>query len=146
MTVSCVFCDIARGRIAAAIAHADSDLVMFADSHPIRPEHMQIVPRDHVETFDLLDPGMAARILWLGQRAARAMKRLHGVKRVGFVFSGGDVAHVHAHLVPLHAPTDLTSGRYVVAGPLPVYANAPEVPEADRSRAAQALAAALRHP
>ncbi|HEY6255350.1 MAG TPA: hypothetical protein VIY51_06100, partial [Xanthobacteraceae bacterium] len=36
------------------------------------------------------------------------------VPRVAFLFTGGDIAHVHAHAVPIHEPTDITSRRYIV--------------------------------
>ena len=38
------------------------------------------------------------------------MKEVYHVDRVAFLFTGGDVAHVHAH-----AKTDITSARYIVA-------------------------------
>ena len=41
------------------------------------------------------------------------MKALYGVPRVAFLFSGGDHAHAHAHVVPLHEKTDITSLRYI---------------------------------
>jgi len=43
------------------------------------------------------------------------MKEDYHVDRVAFLFTGGDVAHVHAHGVPMHAKTDITSARYIVA-------------------------------
>ena len=41
------------------------------------------------------------------------MKALYGVPRVAFLFSGGDHAHAHAHVVPMHEKTDITSRRYI---------------------------------
>ncbi len=34
-------------------------------------------------------------------------------KRVAFQFSGGDVAHAHAHLIPLLEKYDVTSRSYI---------------------------------
>jgi histidine triad (HIT) family protein len=42
------------------------------------------------------------------------MKRTLRVPRVAFLFTGGDIAHVHAHAVPIHEETDITSRRYIV--------------------------------
>ena len=50
----------------------------------------------------------------LGQRLAKAQKRIYGVQRVAFMFTGGDIAHAHAHIVPLVEKTDITSRRYIV--------------------------------
>ena len=41
------------------------------------------------------------------------MKALYGVPRVAFLFTGGDHAHAHAHVVPLHEKTDITALRYI---------------------------------
>ena len=42
------------------------------------------------------------------------MKEVYQVERVAFLFTGGDVPHVHAHVVPMHEKTDITSARYIV--------------------------------
>ncbi|MER9200737.1 hypothetical protein NKJ28_23470 [Mesorhizobium sp. M0145] len=49
----------------------------------------------------------------LGQKIARAQKRLYGVERVAFLFAGGDVPHAHDHVVPMVENTDITSRRYI---------------------------------
>jgi histidine triad (HIT) family protein len=51
----------------------------------------------------------------LGQQIARKLKTIYGVERVAFLYTGGDIPHVHSHLVPMHAKTDITSARYIVS-------------------------------
>ena len=111
----CVFCRIASGVVPAIIVHEDTELVAFLDRGPIRPGHTQIIPRIHVPTFELLPAPLAAMITDLGQQLARRMKEVYGVERVAFLFTGGDVAHVHAHVVPMHEKNDITSARYIVS-------------------------------
>ncbi len=88
-------------------------MVAFLDRGAIRPGHTQIISRDHIPTFEMLPAQLALKIVVLGQQLARRMKGVYGVERVAFLFTGGDVAHVHAHVVPLHAKTDITSARYI---------------------------------
>lgn len=114
MTASCIFCRIAEGAIPSHRVYEDDRILAFLDISPIRPGHTQIIPKAHFETFDEMPADLAADIVALGQRLARAMKPLYGVARVGFAFIGTDVAHVHAHVVPMVAKTDLTSRRYIV--------------------------------
>jgi histidine triad (HIT) family protein len=109
----CVFCEIAKGSISANIVYEDDLIIAFLDIGPIRPGHTQIIPRQHFESFDSLPEQIACRILRVGQHMARSMKTLFAVERVAFVFTGGDVAHAHAHIVPMHDPTDITSRRYI---------------------------------
>jgi histidine triad (HIT) family protein len=109
----CLFCRIARREIPAHIVYEDDYLVAFLDTGPIRPGHLQIIPRDHYPTFDDLTAELASRIIILGQRLARILKVRHKVSRAAFLFTGGDIAHAHAHVVPMIAPTDITSRRYI---------------------------------
>lgn len=111
--IDCIFCRIAAGTLAAHLVHEDELAVAFLDTHPIRPGHIQVIPREHQACFDDLPAAAAGHIIQVGQRLARALKRIHAVPRVAFLFTGGDVAHAHAHVVPMHEKTDITSRRYV---------------------------------
>jgi histidine triad (HIT) family protein len=108
----CLFCRIARKEIASVIVHEDAELLAFLDNDPIRAGHTQVVPKSHFDYFENLPPELAGKILALGQQLAQRMKTVYRVDRVGFAFTGGDVAHAHAHVVPLHEKTDITSARY----------------------------------
>ena len=109
----CLFCRIARRECPAHIVYEDDYLVAFLDTGPIRPGHVQIIPRDHYPTFDDLTAELASRIIVLGQRLARILKAKNGVSRAAFLFTGGDIAHAHAHVLPVIAVTDITSRRYI---------------------------------
>ncbi len=111
----CVFCEIAAGRIPAVRLHEDESVVAFLDRSPIRPGHAQIITREHIPAFEQLSAASAGRLLSLGQQLARRMRTVYRVERVAFLFTGGDVAHVHAHVVPMHEKTDITSARYLVS-------------------------------
>lgn len=112
---TCPFCRIADNPALAVTIYEDSDVVAFLDHGPIRPGHTQIIPRDHVATFELLPPDLMLKVVTVGQQLARRMKVLYGVERVAFLFTGSDVAHAHAHVVPLHAKTDITSARCITS-------------------------------
>lgn len=116
--MECEFCEIAMGRASAQIAWQTRNVTVFADHNPIRTGHVQIIPRAHYTCFDDLPSSLASEIMLLGQHIARSQKRLYGVNRIAFAFSGSDVAHCHAHVFPIHEKTDLTSMRYF-QGPVP---------------------------
>jgi histidine triad (HIT) family protein len=130
----CIFCRIAQGDAPAHVVHEDEHVVAFLDNGPIRPGHTQIITREHVPYFEDLSPDAASHILGLGQRLAKAMKQIYGVPRVGFAFTGGDVAHVHAHVIPLVEKGDITSQRYS-AGPIPTPPAAEQIATAARLKA-----------
>jgi histidine triad (HIT) family protein len=110
----CVFCAIAADPSSAVLLHEDAEVYVALDIAPIRRGHSLVVTRQHVETFELLPDALAGKIVLLGQRLARRLKAVYGVERVAFLFAGHDVPHVHAHVIPMHEKTDVTSARYQV--------------------------------
>lgn len=109
----CLFCRIVAGELPAEIVYQDDLVMAMLDIHPITTGHTQIVSRQHVPYFEDLPEVTASRLIHVGQHLSRAMKSLYAVPRVAFVLTGGDHAHVHAHVVPMHDKTDITSRRYI---------------------------------
>ena len=109
----CIFCQIAQGEIDSYIVYENDVLKAFLDCRPIRPGHVQIIPKEHFEYFDDLPTSIANEIFELAQRIGKAQKKLYNVDRVGFLFTGGDVKHAHAHVVPLVGKNDITSREYI---------------------------------
>lgn len=93
--------------------HVQSSACIGRIELPVLPD--QIITREHFPTFEMLPPRLMNKIAALGQQLAHRMKAVYGVDRVAFLFTGGDVAHVHAHVVPMHAKTDITSARYITS-------------------------------
>jgi len=139
----CPFCRIARREIPAHIIYEDEYLLAFLDTGPIRPGHVQIIPRDHYRAFDELTAELASRIIILGQRLARILKSNYAVTRAAFLFTGSDTAHVHAHVVPMVAPTDITSRRYIAEEKI-TFQPVAKPSEDELGRVAFALREALR--
>lgn len=113
MSDNCLFCRIARREIPAHVVHEDERLLAFLDIQPVRPGHTLIIPKQHYPYYEDMPADLAGHILNLGQKLGRHMKRLYGVDRVGFAFTGIHVAHAHAHVIPMHHPQDLTSTQYI---------------------------------
>lgn len=107
----CLFC-----RLAAEPAphefYRDEAIYAILVLKPIRPGHALILPREHYAYFDDMPDDLAARVMAFGQRLARVQKARFGVERAGFLYTGGDIAHAHAHVVPLHEKTDITSPSF----------------------------------
>lgn len=111
--MDCLFCKIGTGALPASKVYESDKVVAFLDINPIRPGHTQVIPKMHYDYFDDLPSDVAAEIMDVGQKLARKMKMHLGVGRVSFCFTGGDVQHAHAHIVPLHDKHDITSARYI---------------------------------
>lgn len=139
---SCIFCRIVGGEIPAVRVYEDDAVLAFLDIRPIREGHALVMPKQHYEYYEQMPAELAASVMHTGQRLGKAVKKLYGVPRVGFMFTGTDVAHTHAHVVPMVEATDLTSRRYIVEESLtfrPLDAAAP----GDLQKTAARLKAAL---
>jgi histidine triad (HIT) family protein len=142
MTADYIFCRIARREVACHVVYEDDRLVAFLDRGPIRPGHTQIVPRDHFPYFDEAPFDVVCAIAYTGQKIARALKLLYRVPRVAFLFTGADIDHVHAHVVPMLEKTDITSRRYIVEDAV-TFRAMPQASEVELASSAEALRMAL---
>ena len=138
----CLFCRIAAGEVSAHTVHNGERVLAFLDINPIRTGHVQIIPRAHYPYFEDMPAELAGEIVALGQRIATALKAIHGVKRVGFLFTGGDIPHAHAHVVPMVAHDDITSRRYIAEDTV-TYRATPRATDEDLSAEASAIRALI---
>jgi len=101
--MSCLFCDIVTGDVAAHIVLEDEHCVGFLDHRPVFKGHVLLVPRLHIATLPDLPAELRDPFLGAGQRLARAM--VEGLGAQGsFVAMNNTVsqsiAHLHLHVVP----------------------------------------------
>jgi histidine triad (HIT) family protein len=141
----CLFCRIATGEVPARFVHESKDVVAFLDLHPIRRGHVLVVPREHFPYYDDLRPAVAHEVMSVAQRLAPALRTSFGVQRVGLFFTGVDIAHAHAHIVPMVEPTDITSRQYIAEQTL-TFRPAPLATNAELDGAAELIRSALAGP
>lgn len=143
MTHDCIFCRIAGGSIPSHRVYESDRVLAIMDIRPIRPGHVLVLPVHHHPYFDDMPADVAAEVMAVAQRLAPGMRRLFGVERVAMFFTGVDVAHAHAHVVPMHELTDVTSGRYMAGGPLALQLPPAAAPQ-ELADVAQQIRAALQ--
>ncbi len=107
---SCVFCKIRDGKIAKEFTYQDDEIMVFPDIHPIRPIHLLIVPKEHVE--DLLnveDESLMKKIMEVVKKTA--IKTNLDKKGYRVLINGGGaqiIKHLHVHLYgPMSASDNL---------------------------------------
>jgi histidine triad (HIT) family protein len=138
----CIFCKIVAREEPAHIVYEDEQVLAFLDIHPVRAGHTLIVPKTHYAYFEDMPAELMAHIARLAQRFARQMMTMYQPMRVGMIISGTDVAHMHAHVAPMHEKHDVTSARYITS-PNPTFALPPRAAPEDLAREAERLRAAL---
>ena len=98
-----VFCEIARGDVAAAVVARTSDLIAFLDHRPVFKGHVLIAPVRHVDTVLDLPSDLMTPLLTLGQRVARAIVDALGAQGTFLAINNvvsQSVPHLHLHVVP----------------------------------------------
>ncbi|MDR1313214.1 MAG: HIT family protein [Deltaproteobacteria bacterium] len=112
MSTSCIFCEIANGRIPSIRIYEDADFISFLDINPLTTGHLLVITREHYPaTLDVPD-GLLAKALPLAKRLARAA--LTGVGAEGFnvlinngAVAGQAVDHWHLHVIPRKERSEL---------------------------------------
>lgn len=104
----CIFCKIAAGEIPSARVYEDDACIAFLDIGPVTPGHVLVVPRAHHPGITETPPELAARLLAVAQRVARAQKAALGAEGINIftnegALAGQSVFHTHVHVIPQSA-------------------------------------------
>jgi histidine triad (HIT) family protein len=99
----CLFCEIAAGRVTAAIVFECDRFLAFLDHRPLFPGHCLLIPRDHHETLAELPAAAAGPLFALAGQLCSAVEE--AMKAEGtFVAVNNRVSqsvpHLHVHIVP----------------------------------------------
>jgi histidine triad (HIT) family protein len=103
--MSCIFCRIVAGEIAAEVVARDAGAVAFLDVQPLAEGHVLVVPRTHVARLEELTPADADALFRTVVRLVGPVRRALDAEAatVGIndgPASGQTVPHVHVHIVP----------------------------------------------
>ena len=103
--MSCLFCEIAAGRIPSAKVYEDELVYAFRDIAPQAPVHVLIIPKKHIESAQALT-GEDDALLGHMFACARRIAESEGVSMSGYRLvtnvgddAGQSVHHLHLHLI-----------------------------------------------
>lgn len=101
----CVFCRILRGDIPAQKVYEDQASVAILDINPVAEGHVLVLPRRHVETWDVLPEDLVGDLSRAAQKVARAVLKAMGAEGFNVLSnnhrcSGQAIPHVHLHIIP----------------------------------------------
>lgn len=97
----CIFCKFAKKELSKEFIYEDEDVMVFPDINPIKPIHLLIVPKKHIEDLVMMkDQGLMIKVMDAIQR----MIRKQGLENKGYrlVVNGGGaqiINHLHFHLM-----------------------------------------------
>ena len=98
----CIFCKIVKGEIPNNTVHENEEFLAFHDLYPKAPIHVLVIPKQHVENFQTVQPEMMAKMTPFIQEVARKL----GVDESGYRLitnngsdGGQEIFHLHFHLL-----------------------------------------------
>jgi histidine triad (HIT) family protein len=103
--MNCIFCRILEGSVPAQILYQDEQVTAFQDVHPIAPVHILVIPNEHIESVNEIEPRHEA-LLGHMLVVARRLAQDNGVQESGYrlvintgAHAGQSVFHLHLHLL-----------------------------------------------
>ena len=101
----CIFCKIAKGEIPSTKVYEDELIFAFRDINPAAPEHILIIPKEHICCANKLDETHKDLIGHIVLTATKLAKDL-GFSENGYRIlnncgedAGQTVFHLHFHLL-----------------------------------------------
>ncbi|HET7420375.1 MAG TPA: HIT family protein [Candidatus Dormibacteraeota bacterium] len=102
-----IFTQIIEGRLPARFVWKDDKCVVFLSIRPLRPGHSLVVPREEVDHWLDLEPGLLAHLTDVARSVGEAQMAAFKPARVGLVLAGLEVPHCHFHVIPIRGMQDL---------------------------------------
>ncbi|NWN83617.1 MAG: HIT family protein [Halomonas sp.] len=102
-----LFTRIMQGEIPGHFVHEDDQCAVIMTIQPMRPGHVLVIPRDEIDHWDDLPEPLYQHLMTVSRRLAKAIKKAFPCQRVGMLVVGLEVPHVHIHLTPLDAMSDI---------------------------------------
>jgi len=103
--MTCIFCKIVNGDLAADILYQDDEVLAFRDVAPQTPHHILCIPRKHIATLNDVDEQDNALMGKLVLTASKLAQQL-GLAQEGYRLvmncndhGGQTVYHIHLHLL-----------------------------------------------
>lgn len=104
--MSTVFTKIIQGDLPANFVWKDEYCVAFADIEPQTIGHVLVVPRQEISKFSDLDETIAAHLMVVAKRIAKAQEVAFQATRAMLYIEGYAVPHVHLHVFPTKCSAD----------------------------------------
>lgn len=107
-----VFTKIINGEEPAHIIWQDSEIISFLpNNHFVNPGHILVVPKIEIDYIFDLDDELYQKMWAAAKFLPIPLKKVTKSKRIGIAVEGFSVPHVHIHLCPINAVTQLDPHR-----------------------------------
>lgn len=102
-----IFTKIIKGEVPCYKIAEDDNFIAFLDINPNAKGHTLVVPKKEENKIFDLNKVDYKNLMDFTYRVAKALEKAIPCKRIGMSVIGLEVPHVHVHLIPLNAMTDI---------------------------------------
>jgi histidine triad (HIT) family protein len=106
-----IFSKIIKGEIPCYKIAEDENFFAFLDINPLAEGHTLVIPKKEVDYIFDLDNETLAGLTLFSKKIAIAIEKVIMCKRIGIAVIGIEVPHVHIHLIPINAISDINFAR-----------------------------------
>lgn len=101
--MDCIFCRIISGEIPSEKVYSDEYVLAFRDISPKAPQHIIVVPREHIESANNINESNSAAVAKIFEAIPKIAQSLNltnyrVVSNIG-EDAGQTVFHLHFHLL-----------------------------------------------
>lgn len=106
-----LFSKIISGELPSYRIAENEKFFAFLDISPLVMGHTLVIPKQEIDKFFDMPPGLLSEILVFAKPIADAIEKAFPCKRCAISVIGIEVPHAHMHMVPLNSPDDLNFTR-----------------------------------
>lgn len=103
-----IFTRIINGEIPGTFVWRDDRCVAFMSINPMAVGHVLVVPIDEVDHWVDASAELMAHLFEVTRRIGVAQRAAFECERVGVIIAGYEVPHMHIHVIPTDAMSQLS--------------------------------------
>ena len=125
-----IFTKIIKGEIPGNFVWDDEQCVAIMTIQPVREGHVLVIPKQEINHWDDLSDELAAHLICVAKKMAKAIKQSFPSERVGLLIAGLEVPHTHLHVLPIDSMHDFDLSSLEFADAEALAANAEKIKQA----------------
>jgi diadenosine tetraphosphate (Ap4A) HIT family hydrolase len=106
----CIFCKISEGDIPSAKIWENDKYLSFLDINPVTEGMVLVIPKDHKNSNIFKnDQDTINEIMGAAKEVSKKLESALDIERVGVIFEGIEVDHLHVKLIPIREGESINS-------------------------------------
>ncbi len=99
---NCIFCKIAKGEIPCMKIWENEKYLAFLDINPVTEGMTLVIPKEHKDSRVFKNGNSdICEIMSASKEVSEILENKLNIERVGLIFEGAEVDHLHAKLIPI---------------------------------------------